>query len=1381
MRGFSQIERYPRALTEAYVLPEERNFTEMLDLARSLAGNIKFFNQDNEPDGTWDQMFLRDEAFLLASVMSVRLERLQEQFSGLLNLLNTDVELRRGHKYLARLFAVTATIPQNLVHWNDYFEDYQVRDNVPQMRMDLEGAMFKLRANVQRLYELREVLKDKMPEGIELKWTEELGKYQVDTDSPNAGLPRDLQENPTWLNLSKYAIEELKDIFELSYGTALFLKENSQSYFKASLESGNHQAHSGLLIAFCDILSKANESINRFTENHRNFYFKDVLHIKRQGPRPDKAILSFGLGKTFNEVLVPEGALFSGGTDIDGNEIVYQATNQLVVNNAQIVDLKTLYLSKDALYSPDGMNEPMISGIYEADVIMAANESLDESWPTLGEEFSSKLHAENVEASKSEVGFEVASPDLLLYEGRRNVSLRFSITSYAQKLKPFYRDYLSDNPSIVDLLKRQVQLYEDKSYHDTGINQPIDIAEKAAQGVMEFIDAVTENAPFTEESKYFNTWFQALEAKYFNEKNDEPNVLYIMEELAHELGKTTDDVSLQDLLDNLDQEISVNRKASSWTDFEEHTDTFKSLKGTPEFFEAVLKDAFNIQLSTDEGWVSANGYRIEFERIPTDPTSGYDFTINLSFNEDFPAIVPVNPELHGEASKPGLPSVRFTLVQSASIYPYSLLKEGRLDTVKIKTRSENIRNIRAYNQLGELNTDGPFQPFGPIPDTGSHLRIASPELVSKSLTSLQLNLEWQGLPNSARGFAQYYKSYPGNIDNAYFKVDITGLRGGNWNPKEDAQKVYLFGTEGGNPNEVPVNTRLCPEHSININIEKIRGFNKGILGQIDPLLNTTRSGYLSMSYAGGPRVFGHKDHPTLLSQASLEYTRAVMEKAKITGVLKAEPKLKLPNEPYTPTLNRLTMSYSTESEIKFGVDKNDDKSVAHFSHIYPFQKSVVCGNNKRPCLVPVYHDEGNLFIGIKDLKTPQTLNIFFHLLESDFSTGLADFEEHYATWYYLTEDQWHPFGEAGILQDDTNGLLNSGIVTINIPAEMKKGNSILDSELYWLRVSIHSKAKNVGDAITIGLNVLEVEWKANEGSGGGHLVQSLPAESISKLKTNIPGIKSVSQPIESYGGRPAEDERQQVIRITERLAHKNRAVTPWDYEKLVLQNFPSVKKAKCFPAKSLKHPFGKTPGSVLIALIPKVEFIKTTDLSKPVVNNRIMMEIRQLLNSRSSEFAKIEVTNPRYEKVRVLCRVKFMEGLSGGYYIDKLNGDLSQHIAPWQYDHSYKAHFGGGILQSNILGFIQALEYIQYVTELSVVHLGENYEKQYHLFDTARGIDVSLDSEMASVDGLYPWSILVPAQKHKIDVINEEELRKPKPVGIERMTIGDDFVVNEAD
>lgn len=1379
MRGFSQIERYPNALKEGYVLPEERNFTEVLDLARSLAANIKFYNHDNEPEGTWEQMFLRDEAFLLASVMSVRLERLQEQFSGLLNLLNTDVELRRGHKYVSRLFDVTAAIPQNLVHWNDYFEDYQVRDNVPQMRMDLEGAMFKLRANVQRLFELRQVLQSRMPQGIEIHWSEALEKYQIDPEASGAGLPRELRDNPSWIDLAKYAIEELRDVFEASYGTALFLKENSQSYFKASLESGNHQGHAGLLIAFCDILSKANASINRFTDNHRDFYFKDVLRVKKQGPRPDRAVLSFGLAKTFDEVLVPEGTLFSGGVDENGKEIVYQSMNQLVVNNAEIADLKTLFLSKDDLYSPDGMSAPMISGIYEADVIMAANESLEESWPTLGEEFSSKMHAENVEACKSEIGFEVASPDFLLQEGKRQVHLTFSITSYAQKLKPFYSDQLSNSPCLIDLLKRQTELYKG---NNTGSVSSSEVEEQVAQGVMEFLDAITENAPFSPNSKYFNTWFQALEAKFLNEKNDEPNVQYVLEELAHDLGKSEEDISLEDLLEHLDKEIDVNRRASSWADFETHTDTFKSLKGTAAFFEAVLKDAFDIQLSTDEGWVKAGGYRISFDRIPTDPTSGYDFTVTLSFDEDFPAIVSVDPELHGSISKPGLPAIRFTLLQTASIYPYSLLKEGRLDTVRIKTHSETIRNIKAYNQLGELNTDGPFQPFGPLPDTGSHLRIACSELISKSLTSLKLNLEWQGLPKSEGGFGQYYSQYPGNINNAYFKAEVRGLKGGNWSPKEAPQTVYLFSTEkGGNGATSPPDEKLAIDHEIDLDIEKIEGFNKGRIAWIDPLLNTTRSGYISLAYSGGPRVFGHKEYPTLLSQSTLDYSRAMLEKARITGVLKAEPKLKLPKEPYTPTLNRLTLSYSTESSIKFGVDKQDDVSVARFSHIHPFQKSIASATSSRPCLVPVYHDEGNLFIGIKDLKTPQTLNIFFHLLESDFSTGLADFEEHYATWYFLAEDRWHPFGEAGILSDGTNGLLNSGIVTLNIPAEMTLGNHILDSDLHWLRVSIHTKAKNVGDAITIGLNVLEVKWKVEEGSSGSHLTQSLPAESISQLKSAIPGVKSVYQPIESYGGKPAEDKRQQIVRITERLAHKNRAVTPWDYEKLVLQNFPSVKKAKCFPARSLKDPYKKTPGSVLIALIPKVEFLKTTDVMRPVVNNRIMMEIRELLNSRSSEFAKIEVTNPRYEKVRVMCRVKFLDGLSGGYYIDKLNRDLSEHIAPWQHDHEFKALFGGGILQSNILGFIQALDYIHYVTELSVVHLGENYEKQYHLYDTARGIDVSTDSEMSSVDGLYPWSILIPERKHKIDVINEEELRKPKPVGIERMTIGDDFVVNEAD
>ena len=78
-----------------------------------------------------------------------------------------------------------------------------------------------------------------------------------------------------------------------------------------------------------------------------------------------------------------------------------------------------------------------------------------------------------------------------------------------------------------------------------------------------------------------------------------------------------------------------------------------------------------------------------------------------------------------------------------------------------------------------------------------------------------------------------------------------------------------------------------------------------------------------------------------------------------------------------------------------------------------------------------------------------------------------------------------------------------------------------------------------------------------------HLKKGLPERLIQKFVEKNPEIKSVEQPYSSFGGKEAENEKDFYIRISERLRHKNRASSAWDYEHLVLEAFPQISFALC--------------------------------------------------------------------------------------------------------------------------------------------------------------------------------------------------------------------------
>ena len=69
----------------------------------------------------------------------------------------------------------------------------------------------------------------------------------------------------------------------------------------------------------------------------------------------------------------------------------------------------------------------------------------------------------------------------------------------------------------------------------------------------------------------------------------------------------------------------------------------------------------------------------------------------------------------------------------------------------------------------------------------------------------------------------------------------------------------------------------------------------------------------------------------------------------------------------------------------------------------------------------------------------------------------------------------------------------------------------------------------------------------DDGNDLSHLISGLAAETISKLVNRVSQVKSVSQPFNSFDGKPIEDNPNYYRRVSERLRHKNSAITLWDY------------------------------------------------------------------------------------------------------------------------------------------------------------------------------------------------------------------------------------------
>ena len=240
-------------------------------------------------------------------------------------------------------------------------------------------------------------------------------------------------------------------------------------------------------------------------------------------------------------------------------------------------------------------------------------------------------------------------------------------------------------------------------------------------------------------------------------------------------------------------------------------------------------------------------------------------------------------------------------------------------------------------------------------------------------------------------------------------------------------------------------------------------------------------------------------------------------------------------------------------------------------------------------LLPQYENEGELYVGLDQVIPLSTLKILFQLAEGT-SNPLKDIQQ--VNWFYLSNNNWVSFEKTDV-QDATSNFTQSGIISFSIPATLTKDNSILDASLYWIKAVVVENADAICKPINILAQVIKVRLQDDKAKGI-YFKKELPPQTISKLLVADAAVKKIDQPYDSFGGRTKEKPEQFYTRVSERLRHKQRAIAVWDYEKIILEKFPSVYKAKCVNHTGLmdtgvpgKLKYSETlPGHVTIVTIP---------------------------------------------------------------------------------------------------------------------------------------------------------------------------------------------------
>ncbi len=742
-----------------------------------------------------------------------------------------------------------------------------------------------------------------------------------------------------------------------------------------------------------------------------------------------------------------------------------------------------------------------------------------------------------------------------------------------------------------------------------------------------------------------------------------------------------------------------------------------NLKISPLSNPAILNQASNalrIYVTGEKGWLGpfrATGTTI----VQADSSVKWSLQVER-VGATLKAITNYQPKIHEGDFNTNEPIMRL-LFDSESAAPFmGTLEQVRVQSIQIGLKVQGDQSLELGSTQGPIDKNGTFAPFGTAaPVSGARFKITSKETFSKPLRSITVKMNWLQFPTDP---------------NYHYRANMRVMSG-----RLAGQNQVISLTSGG---------------SQTIAIPQIQFYWPMILGYELASATTTFKSHApaqKMSVKQGnvslkSNKFSTSAISTFLLNNAVFMPYFLMQSPHlgIQMTLDVSHKTngfdKTFDTHFVPKLNQFSLDYEAETPEE-SLQTTDSSTFSNrsiqFFQVGCFGQAEVHGfihhqGSTAPALLSMPGGAGTLFIGLEQLAARQTVNLLVQVLEGS-ANPLKKPEK--IQWSVLGRNQWIGLDEKNILIDRTNGLLRSGLIRFEIPASASTDNTLMHSDLIWLRASVGANTDAVCKILEVKAQGIMVAYK-NEGNSPHHLDAALAAQTISKAVIAENLVKKINQPHPSFGGRAAESDLAYYTRVSERLRHKQRAVSIWDYERLILEQFSEVFQVKC-----ISHCSGESevsPGDLTLVAIPDFRNYHAGDPLRPMLPLDTLDRIQEYATAHATAGIEVFVQNPDYEQVVLSFKVRFHQP-DFGHYRNELNKDLIRLISPWSNSESGSVDFDGRFYKSALIYAIERLEYIDYILDFELRTLS-----------IAGVLSPPLDLAQASA----AKAILVPAAQHQI-------------------------------
>ena len=814
--------------------------------------------------------------------------------------------------------------------------------------------------------------------------------------------------------------------------------------------------------------------------------------------------------------------------------------------------------------------------------------------------------------------------------------------------------------------------------------------------------------------------------------------------------------------------------------------------------ESTYENGVTCLLTGEKGWL---------EKAPTTfKAVGNLLTLEIPLNGADPAVVPYLAKTHGYDFSTDLPMLLLKLRHlDTADYLYPGLEEITITGINLSVAVQGLRTLTVSNNFGPVDTSKPFQPFGAQPAAQSALVIGAQEAFQKALTAATVKVQWQTAP------APYKKSI--NVTTEYLQdgawqpsgMPATDIGSSSFPLQFGASSPCLDAADLSAPDYYTTSARsgfvrlkLSDDFGQSDYEQDLIDYLKqqaaaaaatsgtGSTPLSAPAPQQASDTIAKVSAAVGSDMTAAAGKKTI-SIAAQQISDTASKQQIDTVIMKPSDAFSTRLAPTGPFIIGLTLDYNATQTIALDTADSDQfaKRPARFFHLAPFGyaeqhpylkianqpsqaglsdsaiyllhqlKHLNAADASFPTGHAVPH-EAEFYLGVTGLKPPQNLALLFQVADGT-ADPLSDKPDPHINWSYLRANEWVTFASNEV-QDGTGGLLNSGIVSFAVPRDASDSGTLLPPGMHWIRAAVASHSDAVCRLRLVEAQALEATFR-DQGNDPAFPAQLLPPGTIIKLQPPDAAVKKITQPFPSFGGRGQESAPAFYTRVSERLRHKDRAIALWDYERLVLEAFPQIFKARCLHHTQYEPNETGTgiyrelaPGHVTVVTVPDQQYHNLRDPLRPYTSLGLLKEIEVFLSKRLSCFVSLHVKNPQFEEVSVGFKVRLYDGFDETFSVLQLQQAVTRFLSPWAFPGGGSPSFGGKVYKSVLINFVEDLPYVDYVIDFSLTHQFQDDSGTWQTIEkneveASKAISILVSSGQHAITSFKPAELALPGEK----------------------------------